>query len=118
MELLDKYKALYNVQDEILNLFVKSGVGLYLTGETALNRFILNNHIYSDNLDLFTVEQSVSARAQINDFVSFLKENGVKFDILIDSFGFKRLITDENLKIDLVYDSTKHIGKFIEKMVF
>lgn len=119
MELLDKYKALYNVQDEILNLFAKSGVGLYLTGETALNRFILNNYYrYSDNLDLFTVEQSVSARAQINDFVSFLKENGVKFDILVDSLGFKRLKTDENLKIDLVYDSTKHIGKFIEKNGF
>ncbi|MCZ6164204.1 nucleotidyl transferase AbiEii/AbiGii toxin family protein [Campylobacter ureolyticus] len=118
MELLDKYKALYNAQDKILDLLAKSGVGLYLTGGTALNRFILNNYRYSDDLDLFTVEQSVSARAEINDFVSFLKENGVKFDILVDSFGFKRLITDENLKIDLVYDSTKHIGKFIEKNGF
>ena len=118
MELLDKYRALYNAQDKILNLLAKSGVGLYLTGGTALNRFILNNYRYSDNLDLFTVEQSLGARAEINEFASFLKGNGVKFEILIDSFGFKRLITDENLKIDLVYDSTKHIGKFIEKNGF
>ena len=46
----EHYKALYILQDKVLEIINKLDVNFYLTGGTALSRFYLN-HRYSDDLD-------------------------------------------------------------------
>lgn len=119
MELSRYYDRLYQAQDKILNLLAKSSCYLYLTGGTALHRFVLEGTRYSDDIDLFSAAKDVSAKEEMDKFVRFLKQNGVIFDIAVDSPNFKRLIVnDTNLKIDMVYDITEHIGDFIHKNGF
>ncbi|WP_033916084.1 nucleotidyl transferase AbiEii/AbiGii toxin family protein [Campylobacter sputorum] len=113
MELKQYYEKLYQAQDRILQLLAKSSCYLYLTGGTALHRFILQGTRYSDDIDLFTADRSVAGKDDMSNFVKFLKNNGVAFDVLTDVPNFKRLIVKENnLKIDIVHDTTEHIGNF------
>ena len=44
---------LYPFQDKILKILGKADTEFYLTGGTALSRFLLN-HRYSDDLDFFS----------------------------------------------------------------
>lgn len=46
-------EKLYPFQDEVLNDVFSQKTHFYLTGGTALNRFILDNYRYSDDLDFF-----------------------------------------------------------------
>ena len=76
MEIIQHYKNLYSLQDRILDLLVKYDFNLYLTGGTALNRFICSeNSRFSDDLDFFTAESTLSARNEIIEFTQVLKEN-------------------------------------------
>lgn len=108
------YEKLYHSQDEILNLLVKSECYLYLTGGTALHRFVLENGTrYSDDIDLFTADRSIGGKDEIANFVNFLKENKIDFNIIVDTPSFKRLIIKKSgLKVDLAHDTLEHIGKF------
>ena len=121
MELKKYYDKLYLAQDKILNLLAKSSCYLYLTGGTALHRFVLEGTRYSDDIDLFTGAKDVSAKDEIAKLVRFLKQSGVVFDIVVDSSNFKRLIVKDagvDLKIDMVYDVTERIGDFDRKHGF
>ena len=121
MELKKYYDKLYLAQDKILNLLAKSSCYLYLTGGTALHRFVLEGTRYSDDIDLFTGAKDVSAKDEMVKLVRFLKQSGVVFDIAVDSSNFKRLIVKDagvDLKIDIVYDVTEHIGDFDRKHGF
>lgn len=110
MEIIQHYKNLYSLQDRILDLLVKYDFNLYLTGGTALNRFICaENSRFSDDLDFFTAESTLSARNEIIEFTQVLKENNAK--IIVDSSDFKMIIFDENLKIDLVRDACGRVGR-------
>lgn len=116
MELKKYYDKLYLAQDKILNLLAKSSCYLYLTGRTALHRFVLEGTRYSDDIDLFT-----GAKDEMVKLVRFLKQSGVVFDIAVDSSNFKRLIVKDagvDLKIDIAYDVTEHIGDFDRKHGF
>ncbi len=113
MELAKKYEKLYKSQDEILNILAKSGCGLYLSGGTALNRFILNGYRYSDDLDLYTIDTSMKTASELNNFIEILYLEGVKFDIKVNSHSFKRLhLPKSNLKIDLIHERLRHIGDY------
>ena len=95
-------------------MLAKSSCYLYLTGGTALHRFVLEGTRYSDDIDLFTGAKDVSAKDEMVKLVRFLKQSGVVFDIAVDSSNFKRLIVKDagvDLKIDMVYDVTEHIGR-------
>lgn len=113
MELKQHYKRLYKAQDEILNLLAKSSCYLYLTGGTALHRFILNGTRYSDDIDLFTADKGVSGKDEMVKFVKFLKNSGVDFSVVVDTSSFKRLMLNEiSLKIDIIHDTTEHVDDF------
>lgn len=53
MKLKKCYDKLYLAQDKILNLLAKSSCYLYLTGGTALHRFILEGTRYSDDRSVY-----------------------------------------------------------------
>ncbi len=113
MELDKYYEKLYKSQDEILNILAKSNCGLYLSGGTALNRFILNHYRYSDDIDLFTIDTSMKTPIELNNFIQILFDFNIKFDIKINSHSFKRLhLPDTNLKIDLIHENLRHIGDY------
>ncbi|MFA6507210.1 MAG: nucleotidyl transferase AbiEii/AbiGii toxin family protein [Treponemataceae bacterium] len=105
------YNALYNLQDEALNLVFSEPYGLYLTGGTALSRFYLQ-HRYSDDLDFFTNDVNV-----FSDIFRLIQEKistqwtQVRFDV--DARDFKRLRIETekaSLKLDFVADRTPRIG--------
>ncbi len=115
MELVKYYEKLYETQDKILDILAKSHCGLYLGGGTALNRFILDEYRYSDDIDLFTVDTSMRTPVELNRFVEILSDYNIEFDIKVNAHSFKRLyLPKSNLKIDLIHEPLKHIGDYQE----
>ena len=100
--------TLYPLQDKVLKILSEIKTEFYLTGGTALSRGYLN-HRYSDDLDFFV--------NQNNNFVN-LAENilrqlsQLKTEINIKSDTYYSIMVNDKLKIDLVNDSGKHLGKF------
>ena len=66
----EKYTLLYKIQDKIIDLVVKEKLGFYLTGGTALQRFYFNKYRYSDDLDLFLMDNGTS-KAESKEFQKF-----------------------------------------------
>src|SRR3990167_7068256 len=107
MEKID-YQKLYALQDEVLE-FVNSKVNdFYLTGGTALNRFLFKeNTRHSDDLDFFissSTDLSSSPQEQIKEIITLLKNN---FDTKIESSydDFSRIIISKDetkLQVDFI----------------
>ncbi len=115
MELAKYYKKLYETQDEILDILAKSHCGLYLGGGTALNRFILDEYRYSDDIDLYTTDTNMRTPVELNNFVEILSDYNIEFNIKVNAHSFKRLhLPKSNLKIDLIHEPLRHIGDFHE----
>lgn len=113
----EKYTALYKTQDKILEIIAKKNLGLYLTGGTALQRFHFDSYRYSDDLDFFLLNNGDSnANAkEFNEFVKSLQDNAIDFKITTQSPYFMQVIISENnLKIDLVNDVVFHEYDFVK----
>ena len=100
--------TLYPLQDKVLKILSEIKTEFYLTGGTALSRGYLN-HRYSDDLDFFV--------NQNNNFVNLaeiiLRQlSQLKTEINIKSDTYYSIMVNDKLKIDLVNDSGKHLGKF------
>ncbi len=113
----EKYTQLYNTQDKILQIIANENLGFYLTGGTALQRFYFDVYRYSDDLDLFLIENGLHKEnaEDFHFFIQALQDYGFSFNITIDSSNFKRNFLDENnLKIDLINDCVFHENDFIK----
>lgn len=113
----EKYTQLYNTQDKILQVIANENLGFYLTGGTALQRFYFDVYRYSDDLDLFLIENGLHKEnaEDFHFFIQALQDYGFSFNITIDSSNFKRNFLDENnLKIDLINDCVFHENDFIK----
>jgi predicted nucleotidyltransferase component of viral defense system len=107
----EEYAALYQLQDEALQLVFSEPSGFYLTGGTALSRFYLD-HRYSDDLDFFSHELH-----QFPELFRLLFEKiRNKWELTeleVDARDFKRLRVSTqtaSLKIDFVADRVPRIG--------
>lgn len=113
----EKYTRLYNTQDKILQIIANENLGFYLTGGTALQRFYFDVYRYSDDLDLFLIENGLHKEnaEDFHFFIQALQDYGFSFNITTDSSNFKRIFLDENnLKIDLINDCVFHENDFIK----
>ena len=112
----EKYTLLYKIQDKIIDLVVKEKLGFYLTGGTALQRFYFNKYRYSDDLDLFLMDNGTS-KAESKEFQKFLdalEHNSIEYKVNTSTPYFKRIFLKENcLKIDLVNDFVYHEKDFV-----
>lgn len=112
MEEVDKYKTLYNLQDEILAEINNIDTGFYLTGGTCVHRFYSKMR-YSDDLDFFCNDNDY--------FRDYVRESNEKlstlnryYTTLIDTRDFVRCIYADKLKIDFVNDRVFRLGKTIK----
>ena len=109
METLD-YSRLSSLQDKALSVIFERPHAFYLTGGTALHRFIYNER-YSDDLDLFANASKVFAF----EFAEILANLKKSFSVLvqIDGYGFKRIMIKEKdleLQVDFVNDLEYRYG--------
>lgn len=101
------FEKLYVLQDQILNIVKKQKIqNLYLTGGTALHRFYYTQYRYSQDLDFF----SNNHQEDFDVFLSLLSKNGIKYTLESNNNDFKRLLVANELKIDLVNDTTPYLG--------
>ncbi|MGX2972966.1 nucleotidyl transferase AbiEii/AbiGii toxin family protein, partial [Helicobacter sp. T3_23-1059] len=102
----EKYTALYKTQDKILDIVAKEKLGFYLTGGTALQRFHFDLYRYSDDLDLFLIENGYNKtiNKEFDTLATLLKDNAIDFTINPTTSTlphFRQIIINENhLKID------------------
>ncbi len=104
MEKLEFYNKLYELQDKVLKIIFKTQHSFYLTGGTALHRFIYNER-FSDDLDLFANASKTFAFEYKNIYKNLTNEFNVISEI--DGYGFKRIIINNDnlkLKVDFVND--------------
>ncbi|HKL87048.1 MAG TPA: nucleotidyl transferase AbiEii/AbiGii toxin family protein [Treponemataceae bacterium] len=105
------YKALYLLQDEVLQTVFEEPLGYYLTGGTALSRFYLN-HRYSDDLDFFCHDLVVFPDA-FRLVYRKLKTKWSNATIEVDARDFKRVFIQQEktlLKLDFIADRVIRIG--------
>lgn len=110
METVD-YKALYELQDSILQIVFEKPSCFYLTGGTALHRFIYQER-HSDDLDFF----ANSSKTFLFEYKAIEKKLKKNYDVktVIDGYGFKRLLIKEkniNLKLDFINDLEFYFGQ-------
>jgi hypothetical protein len=107
----EEYAALYQLQDEALQLVFLEPTGFYLTGGTALSRFYLG-HRYSDDLDFFSHELHQFPEL-FRSLFEKIKNKWEFTELEVDARDFKRLrVTTQaaNLKMDFVADRVPRIG--------
>ena len=117
-------EMLYPLQDGVMNIMSKIGVGFYLTGGTALSRGYFN-HRYSDDLDFF-VNDNLEYHSQVNEALTKLKEAGYFWDENYDYLRAERFTTlkigwnksDTLLKLDFVNDIDVQFGGIIETPLY
>ena len=107
---------LYPLQDQVLSLFTNLKSRFYLTGGTAISRFMLN-HRYSDDLDFFLnndKEFTVEAERAISK-LGELFNSGINVTYKSSSF-YRATINsqDISLKLDFVNDVGFHSGEFLQ----
>lgn len=103
------FKALYALQDRVLEAVRGKELGLYLTGGTALHRFYYNDLRYSEDLDFF----SISEDCNLNAIKDVFKKHNIAFKQEADYEDFKRFSVESMLKIDLVNDRVPHLDDFV-----
>ena len=109
----DHYELLYALQDRVLGTVFPEFGEFYLSGGTALGRFILH-HRHSDDLDLFT-HQVAGFGDRTRLMLGSLRKAapGANVELSVDAREFKRALIQENgvlLKLDLVADRVPRIG--------
>lgn len=110
MEKID-LSSLYSLQDKVLELVFSMETGFYLTGGTCLHRFYHEDR-YSVDLDLFSSDNTLFRQDTRSIFMA-LKDAGVRFEPIVDTRDFVRIIAEDELKIDLVNDRVFRVGKNI-----
>lgn len=95
------YKALYQLQDEVLKVVFDAEHTFYLTGGTCLSRFYVEKR-YSDDLDFFT-NQSPRYSFAIKNIKKALKEK-FQLSVEVESKDFTRFKIDDLLQVDFVND--------------
>jgi len=108
-----KHEKLYQLQDKVLRLVNSVHNDFYLTGGTALNRFICQkNTRHSDDLDFFISHDENNSLEQMKIIATLIKDN-YETKIEISNKDFIRLIIknqEQKLQIDLVRDIVKKQG--------
>ena len=95
------FQKLYAEQDIILDLLVRNGIDLVLSGGTALHRFHLKEkYRYSEDLDFFTQTDM----KECMEFIEAIKQNKIPYKITNNTETLKQLIVFDNLKIELMQD--------------
>ncbi|MCK5519523.1 MAG: nucleotidyl transferase AbiEii/AbiGii toxin family protein [Candidatus Marinimicrobia bacterium] len=108
------YLNLYKLQDEFLLWWKEQDENsFYLTGGTALGRYYLDNHRYSEDLDFF-VNNCDNFKSNVNTIINNIKRK-FKIDmsetLFYDDFSRIYICKDEvNLKIEFVNDIAYHSG--------
>lgn len=103
------YSALYRIQDRVLKIISDVDTDFYLTGGTCLNRFFFEKR-HSVDLDLFSNENNLF-REDVRIFFGALNTNASKYEILVDSRDFVRILVESMLKVDLVNDRVFRFGR-------
>ena len=103
-------ESLYPLQDEVLAEVGKIDTPFYLTGGTAISRFMLN-HRYSDDLDFF-VNRHPAFQRHVEHIVEAVRPCG---DVNVSFRGedfFRILVSREEvtLKIEFVNDVAYRVG--------
>jgi hypothetical protein len=113
------YKEVYRIQDKVLKAIDETGLNFYLSGGTALGRFLLN-HRYSDDLD-FLIHNDANFIENIQHIGQHLNAKGMIVDPKITDIAFSRLWVYERrepdkepLKIDFLDEKDiPHFGPYI-----
>ena len=97
-------------QREVLDAFFQRERGFFLTGGAALAGFHLG-HRTTDDLDLFTLQQSAFERSRfvLADVAAAI---GARLDVRQDAPGFKRVVLsrgEDGLVVDLVKDVSSQL---------
>ena len=110
MGCITNYKELYKLQDKVLDVVFSAENIFYLTGGTCLSRFYKEKR-YSDDLDFFTHDNDIFARA-IKEIKQLLNDN---FDVIeeVTSKDFIRLKINDLLQVDFVNDRVMRYEKTI-----
>ena len=96
------YQALYQLQDQVLEIMFRNEVSFYLTGGTCLHRFHFKKR-YSDDLDFFSNENELF-REDARVFLEAVSSENMLLERTVDTRDFVRVVIDNQLKIDLVND--------------
>jgi predicted nucleotidyltransferase component of viral defense system len=102
---------LYPAQDRILNTVAHTDTPFYLTGGTALGRFLLN-HRFSDDLDFF-VNAMPDFHDQVEHVLRAIQAAHPGLDISIRQDSFVRAFVKEagvDVKIEFVNDVKYRVG--------
>lgn len=106
---------LYPLQDKVLSLFTNLQSRFYLTGGTAISRFMLK-HRYSDDLDFFLNNDNefISEAERLVSGLTELFKSDINVTYRSSSF-YRAIINPKNisLKLDFVNDVGFHSGDFI-----
>ena len=110
MGCITNYKELYKLQDKVLDVVFSAENIFYLTGGTCLSRFYKEKR-YSDDLDFFTHDNDIFARA-IKEIKQLLNDS---FDVIeeVTSKDFIRLKINNLLQVDFVNDRVMRYEKTI-----
>ena len=102
---------LYPIQDKALALIGSVSSPFYLTGGTALSRFMLH-HRFSDDLDLF-INRKSDFFEEVDRLIKVFRENFPSVEVPVRQDSFTRIMVSENstsLKIELVNDVGFRVG--------
>jgi predicted nucleotidyltransferase component of viral defense system len=102
------FRAVYALQDRVLESLSRAATSFYLTGGTCVSRFFLEKR-YSDDLDLFTNDNALY-REDYRRLMRSLSGAGMQPEIRVDTRDFVRLLFDSTLQVDLVNDRVFHFG--------
>ncbi len=101
---------LYPLQDKILLQLSQINSPFYLTGGTALSRFMLH-HRYSEDLDLF-VNRDVNFRQEVEKVLAAVKQSG-HLEVTTRGEDFLRVIVSHDnvpLKLEFINDVSYRVG--------
>lgn len=104
-------RSLYSLQDKVLESVFSLESGFYLTGGTCLHRFYHEDR-YSVDLDLFSSDNNLF-RQDSRNVLKALERMNVRFELIVDTRDFVRIVAEEELNIDLVNDRVFRVGKSI-----
>jgi hypothetical protein len=107
------YSNLYKIQDEVLAVMGSVLSPFYLTGGTALNRFLLN-HRFSDDLDFF-VNRKADFHNEVDKLVEIFKNRFVNVEVNNRQDSYVRINVNHDpsliLKLEFVNDVGFRVGK-------
>ncbi len=112
MDLKEKYRELYALQDSVFETVFENSDQFYLTGGTCLNRFYKPCR-YSDGLDFFADSSSIFS-FELKAIRTELAKR-FKVDTLVETRDFVRWMVEDRLQVDFVNDRVAHCGKVVLK---